>query len=283
LSLQLLGAVALERRRFVAGNSAQFQGDERDVMLLSMVDVPTGTPLRLLQTDAFKQRYNVATSRARDQMWLVHSLDPARDLKAGDLRRELIMHVAAPESRRSGGSLSASRAPSRLELAVMERLVAAGFGVEAAVSTGYFRIGLVVSDARGRGQIAVECDGERRQGLDQLSDDLERQAVLERAGWRFVRVRGTRFYRDPDDTMARLAGMLRSLGVQSASAGKRRTPAVPVAAAGHRDRVVRLAWELMEERGWLRIPEAGSADEPSGNGVAHGDGGTAPRVELRVV
>ena len=30
----------LERRRFVAGNPAQFQGDERDIVFLSMVDVP---------------------------------------------------------------------------------------------------------------------------------------------------------------------------------------------------------------------------------------------------
>ena len=50
----------LERRRFTTGNSSQFQGDERDVMFLSMVDSPIGGPLRLVQTDAIKQRYNVS-------------------------------------------------------------------------------------------------------------------------------------------------------------------------------------------------------------------------------
>lgn len=87
----LIGPIELERRRFAVGNPAQFQGDERDVMLLSMVDVPAadGT-LRMSETDGLKQRYNVAASRARDQLWLVHSLDPGRDLKPGDLRRRLI-------------------------------------------------------------------------------------------------------------------------------------------------------------------------------------------------
>jgi hypothetical protein len=31
--------------------------------------------------DMFKKRFNVAASRARDQMWVVHSLDPSVDLK----------------------------------------------------------------------------------------------------------------------------------------------------------------------------------------------------------
>ncbi len=66
LSLQLLGAVELTSRRFAAGNAPQFQGDERDSILLSMVDVSTGTPLRIRQEPSFKQRYNVAASRVRE-------------------------------------------------------------------------------------------------------------------------------------------------------------------------------------------------------------------------
>jgi hypothetical protein len=105
LAVSLLGAVELEKRHFVAGNSAQFQGDERDVMLLTMVDVSVGTPLALKQTPTFKQRYNVAASRAKDQLWLVHSLDPDHDLKSGDLRRRLIdaLQVVVRGLRSCGG------------------------------------------------------------------------------------------------------------------------------------------------------------------------------------
>ena len=39
---QRLPVAEFEQRRIVCGNAAHFQGDERDVMFLSMVDVPEG-------------------------------------------------------------------------------------------------------------------------------------------------------------------------------------------------------------------------------------------------
>jgi superfamily I DNA and/or RNA helicase len=81
LALKLVGPTELARRRFAAGNSAQFQGDERHVVFLSMVDSPTDTPLAIRREPLFKQRYKVTASRAKDQFWPVHSLDPQRDLQ----------------------------------------------------------------------------------------------------------------------------------------------------------------------------------------------------------
>ena len=83
----------IERRRIHCGISAEFQGDERDVVILSLVDsAAPGLPLRK-ETDGadgmMKKRWNVAVSRARDQLWLVHSFDPAAQLKPDDLRRSL--------------------------------------------------------------------------------------------------------------------------------------------------------------------------------------------------
>ena len=85
------------KRRIICGNSAQFQGDERDVMFLSLVDTPRdGSPLPMRQQQQFKQRFNVAASRARNQMWVVYSLTPQSDLRPGDLRRRLIEHARDP-------------------------------------------------------------------------------------------------------------------------------------------------------------------------------------------
>ena len=83
----------IERRRIHCGIPAEFQGDERDVVILSLVDsAAPGLPLRK-ETDGadgmMKKRWNVAVSRARDQLWLVHSFDPAAQLKPDDLRRSL--------------------------------------------------------------------------------------------------------------------------------------------------------------------------------------------------
>jgi very-short-patch-repair endonuclease len=195
LSVRRAGAPPVRCRKL-----AQFQSDERRVVFLSMVDSPAGAPLAIRREPLFKQRYNVAASRARDQLWLVHSLDPRRDLQPGDLRAALIEHVRDPGARRRALQDAQRRAESPFEMAVMERLVDAGYRVEPQVWVGQYRIDMVVSD--GREQVALECDGDRFHGVDEIPLDMARQAVLERAGWRFIRIRGTRFYRDPERTMA---------------------------------------------------------------------------------
>jgi very-short-patch-repair endonuclease len=258
LAVSVVGAVELERRRFVAGNSAQFQGDERHIMFLSMVDAPTGGLLPLRQTDVFKQRYNVAASRAKDQLWLVHSLDPGRDLKAGDLRRRLIEHVRAPGARRRAAQTAQRRAESPFELAVIERLIAAGYRVKPQVWIGHYRVDMVITD--GVNQVVLECDGDRFHGFDQIPLDMIRQANLERVGWRFVRIRGTRFFRDPDGSMDWATGELRRLGVQPVGPAPDGEEVVDAKADAFTERVVRRAWEIMHEQGWVTDPEA---EEPT--------------------
>src|SRR5438874_2160655 len=85
-----------EFHRLLCGNAAQFQGDERDVIFISLVDTAQRGPLSMRDQELFKQRFNVAASRARDQMWVVHSLNAHNDLKAEDLRRLLIEHAQDP-------------------------------------------------------------------------------------------------------------------------------------------------------------------------------------------
>jgi len=259
LTVSLVGAVELERRRFAAGNPGQFQGDERHVILLSMVDVPTGAPLRRRETELFKQRYNVAASRAKDQLWLVHSLDPDRDLHAGDLRRVLIEHMRAPSAKRSAVESAQSRAESPFEAAVIERLVNAGYRVEPQVWVGHYRIDMVVSD--GANQVALECDGDRFHGVDQIPADMTRQAILERAGWRFVRVRGTRFFRDPEATTGWILSELTRLGVEPAGPDGRSVEA-DVEGQTLREAIVRRAHEVMREQNWLPSLTAPPAESP---------------------
>ena len=245
LALQLLGAVELASRRFAAGSPPQYQGDERDIILLSMVDVPTGAPLRIRQETSFKQRYNVAASRAKDQMWLVHSLDPAHDLKDGDLRRQLIAHARDPEARLRKQREAQERAESPFEEAVIRHLIAADYAVTPQVWVGNYRIDLVVTS--GQSEVAIECDGDRYHGVEQIPADMARQAILERAGWRFVRIRGTRFFRDPDGTMAWVRGELDRLGISP-------TTTVPdsqtLAGTELRESIERRAWEFMREQEW---------------------------------
>ncbi len=207
----------LEKRRFLCGTSAQFQGDERDVVLISLVDSPRPEgPLPLRNDDRFKQRFNVAASRARDQLWVVYSLDPTADLKEGDLRRELI-HFALqaykdPEGLLHSADEQARRTESPFEREVLEWLSERGYRVRTQWPVGSYRIDLVVEGEHGR--VAIECDGDRWHPIEKIPEDLERQAVLERLGWRFLRIRGSEFYRDREATMARVVRELERLGIR---------------------------------------------------------------------
>lgn len=202
-------------RRLLCGNAAQFQGDERDVIFLSMVDSADSGPLVMRDDDRFRKRFNVAASRAKDQMWLVHSLNHETDLKKGDLRRRLIEHALKPTAASSKLAKAEKGADSEFEREVIRRLTSAGYQVQSHKRVGYFEIDIVVEGDGKR--LAVECDGDRYHTRHNFADDMERQATLERLGWRFVRIRGSEFFRDPDRTMTPVFTRLDRLGVAKAS------------------------------------------------------------------
>ncbi len=211
-----LSAKEYTRRQILCGNAAQFQGDERDVIFLSMADVPRGDgPLSLRSEDAndfmYKKRFNVAASRARDQLWVVHSLDPDIDLKDGDIRKRLIRHALNPRAFAYQIAANEKRTESEFELQVMKRLVQAGYRVIPQWVAGSYRIDLVVEGAGKR--LAVECDGDRWHTAENLEADMARQAILERLGWRFVRIRGSEFFRNPDKAMQPVFSRLRDLEI----------------------------------------------------------------------
>ena len=108
------------KHRLLCGTPAEFQGDERDVIVLSMVDVnPDSGPLALRgngPNNMYKKRYNVAASRARDQLWVVHSLDVNNDLKGDDLRLRLIKHAQNPYSLDEVASVAEQQAELNLNV-----------------------------------------------------------------------------------------------------------------------------------------------------------------------
>jgi very-short-patch-repair endonuclease len=209
-------------RQILCGNPAQFQGDERDVIFISLVDSALEAgPLNLRSFGAqemYKKRYNVAASRARDQLFVVYSLDPETDLKTDDLRLSLINYARHPAEYTHDAGPDQEKPLSPMEQAVLERLTRQGYQVVPRWIVGTYRIGLVVVD---RGQkVAVECDGEKVQTTQTLNADLARQAVLERLGWRFIRIRCSQFYRDPEKTLAAVETQLQAYQINPTDQGQ---------------------------------------------------------------
>lgn len=177
-------AAELMRRRFECGDARIFQGSERDIMFLSMV--VDAKACRALSGNMFEQRFNVAAGRARDRMYLIRSVKLS-DLSALDLRAGLLQHF----NKSLEGSTDDTKSfldlcESGFERQVYSSLIDKGYRVVPQVKAGAFRIDMVVegeNDAR----LALECDGDDFHGPDRWTADMNRQRVLERAGWTFWR------------------------------------------------------------------------------------------------
>ncbi|NOT00530.1 MAG: AAA family ATPase [Phycisphaerales bacterium] len=231
LLLHRIGAEEIERRRIVCGDAYSFQGDERHVVFLSMVvavkdDDSTG--FRALAQPADMQRFNVAASRAQDQLWLFHSVMP-EDIKNRDcMRRRLLTYFYDP-ARHAAESIGIDLADLRrqavnpdrpataplpfdswFEVDVYIRIADRGFRVIPQYRAGRHRIDLVVE---GSTQLAIECDGDVWHGPDRYDEDMARQRQLERADWRFWRLLGSTFYRDPDSALQPLWSLLCELDI----------------------------------------------------------------------
>jgi very-short-patch-repair endonuclease len=212
-----------KHRALRVGQPPEFQGSERDVIFLSMV-ASTDDDRRVMALTAkqYVQRYNVAVSRAKDQLWIVHSLDQGRLTNPEDLRRRLLAYALKVQRRPGSGfpgamGLVSEDDPvmpfdSRFEQRVHNVLVRAGHTVVPQYPASRYTIDLVVVGANRK--LAIECDGDHwhRAGKD-VASDLRRQRDLERCGWTFVRVRESSFLMDPDAAMRPVFQALAKLGI----------------------------------------------------------------------
>lgn len=210
-----MAANEYSERNILCGNPANFQGDERDIIFLSMVDANDKEgPMRRTSygpDNLYKKRYNVAVSRAKDQLWLIYSMDSDNELKSGDIRKELIDYCKNYKSRQIQYDISKKKSESVFESRVMKYLIERGYNITPQWEVGSVRIDMVASYKGNK--VAIECDGEKWHGEDKLEDDMNRQAILERLGWRFIRIRGSEFFRDEVKAMERVINKLNDMEI----------------------------------------------------------------------
>ncbi|WP_327009770.1 AAA domain-containing protein [Dactylosporangium sp. NBC_01737] len=210
-------------RQLRCGDSANFQGSERDIMFLSMVAaVEPGKRLGALTRDQYVQRYNVAASRAKDQMWLFHSIALSDVANPDDMRFQLLDYCYGVINRAGSsteGGLGAAVPDDRrvkpfdslFEQRVYNRLYDRGYTIIPQYPVEPYKIDLVVIGARTR--LAIECDGDTWHGPEAYEGDLARQRDLERCGWRFFRIRESAFYVDQAAALDELWSTMRELEI----------------------------------------------------------------------
>ncbi|WP_201512031.1 AAA domain-containing protein [Psychrobacter alimentarius] len=197
------------------GDARTFQGKERDIIFLSLVVAPGAAHAQT--RDTFAQRMNVAASRARDRMYLVRSIELDELSQADHYRAELIKHFQAPfmQDEEAVSDLR-DKCESAFETEVFDLLVERGYRVVPQVKAGAYRIDMVV-EGENDNSLAIECDGDRYHGPDKWDSDMQRQRILERAGWKFWRCFASTFVTRKNEVIQDLLAELQRLDIHPIS------------------------------------------------------------------
>ena len=215
LIVKRIPATEIENHRILCGNSASFQGDERDIMFISLVDSSEeNKSLRLVGEGvegAIRKRYNVAISRAKDQLWIVHSIDK-NSLKEGDLRKELFEYIDSLKENAFDKTTIQNITASDFENEVARHLSEKNYTIKQKWRVGSYDIDMVaIYDDK---KIAIECDGKTLNHTEEeVIANLEEQEILERCGWKFIRVRASEYFRNPEKAIKDLIIQLDDKGV----------------------------------------------------------------------
>jgi very-short-patch-repair endonuclease len=211
----------------VVVNPDGFQGDERDVILYSLSydgDGMTQAALSARQSDRehIQGMLNVAFTRARDEIHVFHSADVNQFATASgsgaikDWLEYCSRHCAQPMTDTSSTEVQLAKAQSEFETQVISALAAKGVMVRAQYPCCGYSIDCVAELEGSR--VAIECDGEIWH-LDEhgnlKTEDLLRQEVLERAGWRVLRIPYRSWREDPEIQLARIIAELRTEPTES--------------------------------------------------------------------
>ncbi len=217
--LEALEPEVFVQRRLMCGDAYAFQGDERHIIFLSMVVAESEGGIGALSAEQERQRFNVAASRAQDQLWLFHSatLD---DLSPACVRHRLLSYMLSPGHQMA--EEARHRFDSQFERDLFQMIAERGFHVRTQVCIGdptshRYRIDLIVEGMQGR--LAVECNGDSWHGPERYEEDMARQRDLERVGWKIIRIRGGDFYHDRSRATEPLWSELDRLGIKPGGIG----------------------------------------------------------------
>lgn len=210
--------------RFFVKNLENVQGDERDVIVLSVgygPDAAGRVAMRFgpLNRQGGERRLNVAVTRARSGMIVVTSMvatdiDLSRTAAEGARLLRAFLDYAERGPRALAEAVTAAEAgefDSPFEREVYEELRRRGLTLHTQVGCGGYKIDIaVVADGTvGRYALGVECDGATYHSSATARDrDRLRQSVLEGLGWRLCRIWSTDWLRNREKQVQRVLAAL---------------------------------------------------------------------------
>jgi len=189
----------MKERRIKVGTTYDFQGDERDVIILSMVvshEQENGETNRLVAftKKEYERSFNVAASRAKEQVILVHSVLP-EELSTECLRYKLITYYTTYQGEKE--AVQEQKMVSQFEKDFYQAMKTKGLMLIPQFEVGKYVIDFVLENDDGK-KVALECDGDQDYTLEDYEKEMLKQDVLERCGWTFLRIRASEFYYDQE-------------------------------------------------------------------------------------
>lgn len=185
---QVLDDRTVQRHEIEIGTAHTFQGDEKDIIILSFTLAENSH----VQSLTFLQKpnlFNVAVTRARKQNIVFVSKDP-KSLPQGLLRRYLEYikeqirreNIAIPVGEQN---IEENIYNNDFEKEIAKACKKQGYGVMSNFDTAGYKIDLVIVD--GDKRLAVECDGFEDIG-QKPQNQVKKQFILERCGWKILRI-----------------------------------------------------------------------------------------------
>jgi very-short-patch-repair endonuclease len=210
--------------RFFVKNLERVQGDERDVIILSVgygKDRAGNLPLRFgpILSAGGRRRLNVAVTRARERMIVVssflHSDINSTQVRPGtglEFLKNYIEYASSGGTYLFHGELT-NEPMNDFEAEVYDTLTSQGVGLVPQLGSSKFRIDLAACHPRKPGKfvLAIECDGATYHSSYTARDrDRLRQQQLENLGWRFHRIWSTDWFMRKDEEIKRAVQAFKS-------------------------------------------------------------------------
>jgi len=193
-------------KAFFVKNIENIQGDERDVMLISVgygFDETHNLSSNFgpLNNDGGERRLNVLTTRAKEKCIVFANFKSSdmhlspRSPKGVQVLKTYLYY--AEHGRFPSNFMEEQKFDSEFEKSVYNFLIKKGYKVEKRVGCSGYRVDLAVLDPNNDDEyiLAIECDGtEYNDGASARERDRIRQNMLEGLGWNYHRIWSTEWY-----------------------------------------------------------------------------------------
>ena len=191
-------------------NLENVQGDERDVIMISMTYGPEEIGGRTMQrfgpinSEVGWRRLNVLFTRSKKRMHIFSSMSSSDIQVSPTSKRGVIALRAFLEYCETGHlhqtELTGKAPDSDFEIAVMDALKEHGYDCEPQLGVAGYYLDLAVKDPgnSGRYLMGIECDGATYHSAKSTRDrDRLRQEILENLGWEINRIWSTDWFKNP--------------------------------------------------------------------------------------